>query len=674
MTNKELEFILKMRDEATKKWNEFKGNVEGGLGRIKSTLAPFQGLIASAFSVYAVKNFIQASNEAERSQARLQQALRNAGISGNATRDEMLRYSEVLQKVTIYDDDVITDVQTMLTAMTNLSGRAVQPLTKTVLDLASGLNMDAESAAQLVAKSIEGQDALGRYGISLKDVHSKSEAVSVIISEVAKKFGGFAENEATTTAGKIKQLQVELGNLQEKIGDLLKSVAPAVLPVLKVLIQGFDMALKGIAVMVAASAKTMFSIVSFIAPVIDAVIGVNIKALAEYAKKMADAELDRRINDITEASKKASKGLDGLGKKIGDISASSNSLAGLREQVEKANKAVNDAVIGSKDWFDKTEKLIVAQNKLADAEQRLKNIMSPPALAALDKIVDVLPAKIEKVGTALLLLPSLKPVTMPAIAQEEAIEKFQSDYKTKVLPYLNQVQKGFYLIGMAADNAATREINAVNRARNAYLKASNQKREAELERIDQALQNENLTEEQRAVLRDQRAAVEKKYASEQAAMEEKFNQQKLEAEKKAFRAHKASAIVQSIVDTASAVVEALPNIPLSIIVGSLGAIQTGLIASQPEPEFHQGTGGPVYFDAPPSKEFPLRVRGGETFEVKTEAQQAAASGSFMLVINMNGPVSTPEAFKKIVQDGMRQMGITDVNQYFKNNRAKVTLQ
>ncbi|TAK54384.1 MAG: hypothetical protein EPO24_13205 [Bacteroidetes bacterium] len=246
------------------------------------------------------------------------------------------------------------------------------------------------------------------------------------------------------------------------------------------------------------------------------------------------------------------------------------------------------------------------------------------------------------------------------------------------MPYLQQVQRGFSLIAQAAEQASVREINAINKARAAALKSSKEKQEQELERIDTLLDSETLSEEQKNKLRAERNGLVKKFQIEEDAVREQFDKKEREARYKAFKADKAAKIVQSIIDTASAVVEALPNIPLSIAVGALGAAQTVLIASQPEPQFHHGSGGPVFFNAPPSQNIPILVRGGETFEVTTESEQRRDSlperlyGS-TFIININGPISTPEAFKKIVQDGMRQMGITDVNQYFKNNRAKVML-
>jgi len=53
--------------------------------------------------------------------------------------------------------------------------------------------------------------------------------------------------------------------------------------------------------------------------------------------------------------------------------------------------------------------------------------------------------------------------------------------------------------------------------------------------------------------------------------------------------NKAEAMFQILIDTASAVVASLPNIPLSIFVGALGLAQLTAVASRPIPQFEKGT-------------------------------------------------------------------------------------
>lgn len=69
----------------------------------------------------------------------------------------------------------------------------------------------------------------------------------------------------------------------------------------------------------------------------------------------------------------------------------------------------------------------------------------------------------------------------------------------------------------------------------------------------------------------------------QAAEKEK------EIRRREFNAKKEQARFNIIIDTAQAVVAALPNIPLSILIGALGLAQLSLVNSQKLPEFYKGT-------------------------------------------------------------------------------------
>ncbi len=84
-----------------------------------------------------------------------------------------------------------------------------------------------------------------------------------------------------------------------------------------------------------------------------------------------------------------------------------------------------------------------------------------------------------------------------------------------------------------------------------------------------------------------------KYASANAdqrvIMEQKVTDKYKEEKKKQWAIDKAINISKSIIDTISAVTEALPNLALAIAVGALGAIQTAMIVATPPPVF--GLGG-----------------------------------------------------------------------------------
>jgi hypothetical protein len=87
---------------------------------------------------------------------------------------------------------------------------------------------------------------------------------------------------------------------------------------------------------------------------------------------------------------------------------------------------------------------------------------------------------------------------------------------------------------------------------------------------------------------DDSSALESDKIKQRAALEKRTQAAIAKEKTRQAENDKALAIFQAVVSTARAVAEALPNIPLSIIVGAAGAIQIAAIASQPIPKFEKG--------------------------------------------------------------------------------------
>lgn len=71
-------------------------------------------------------------------------------------------------------------------------------------------------------------------------------------------------------------------------------------------------------------------------------------------------------------------------------------------------------------------------------------------------------------------------------------------------------------------------------------------------------------------------------------LDEQTEKRKRAIQRKEARAAKALALFQIAINTASAIAQALPNIPLAIAVGALGAVQAAIAASTPIPALAQG--------------------------------------------------------------------------------------
>jgi hypothetical protein len=85
------------------------------------------------------------------------------------------------------------------------------------------------------------------------------------------------------------------------------------------------------------------------------------------------------------------------------------------------------------------------------------------------------------------------------------------------------------------------------------------------------------------------AEFDAKMSEAQTAFDAKEKRLKLEA----FKRDRAAQLINATIATAVGVASALPNIPLSILAGTLGAIQIGIISSQPTPTFEKGGQAPL---------------------------------------------------------------------------------
>lgn len=229
---------------------------------MSGVLGSLSAVTAAMAALKFAKDSLADWSKQEKASNRLAQALRNAGVAAMdlaAVQAEMEGFSTSLQKVTAYADETVTEVQALLVAMTGMTGRAVQPLTQAVLDLASGMEIDAVSAAKLVGKTLEGADALSKQGISTKGARSEAEKLDMIVKGVATSWGNFARNELNTLDGKMKHLSNQIGETRESFGQLLSQAITPMLPAIERLADFLGRMLLTAIISVKGKAAEMFS-------------------------------------------------------------------------------------------------------------------------------------------------------------------------------------------------------------------------------------------------------------------------------------------------------------------------------------------------------------------------------------------------------------------------------
>lgn len=160
----------------------------------------------------------------------------------------------------------------------------------------------------------------------------------------------------------------------------------------------------------------------------------------------------------------------------------------------------------------------------------------------------------------------------------KADERAQKERQKNLKKWLQIASQAIGAIGNLVSAVYDGQIDRIEEEQD----ANDEKYEKDVERYEkQAEQGAISEEEAEARKRSAKAATE--------AKNEELEKKKQEIAHKQAVWEKATSIAQAGIATALAITEALPNIPLSILIGALGAIQVATILATPIPSYAEGT-------------------------------------------------------------------------------------
>ena len=212
---KGIDDVKRKSDKAGKSVNRLRVKTEGlrrTLGVVRNNLLLVTFALGGTVAI--MKKAVDAFARQELAEKKLSSAL-------GKTSQELLDQASALQQITTFGDEAVIGVQSLIAAFTD-EEEQIKELTKTALDLASAKGMDLNAAADLVAKSFgSSTNALSRYGIEVTGAAGSTERLNSLTQNTARLFGGQASAEATTYAGKMKQMNNAMGDTAETIGAAL---------------------------------------------------------------------------------------------------------------------------------------------------------------------------------------------------------------------------------------------------------------------------------------------------------------------------------------------------------------------------------------------------------------------------------------------------------------------
>jgi hypothetical protein len=174
-------------------------------------------LPAALFGITAVKAFA----DSEKADLQLQNALKNNPRLAGTSAKSFEELATAIEHKTAADDEAIVSGQAVLANFVK-NGKQLADLTPLMVDYARKTGQDIPTAAKSVGKAFLGNvRALKDLGISYKSTGDKTKDMANITDLIRQKVGGFAEQELTTTGGKLENLKNRFGDLQEVVGGQL---------------------------------------------------------------------------------------------------------------------------------------------------------------------------------------------------------------------------------------------------------------------------------------------------------------------------------------------------------------------------------------------------------------------------------------------------------------------
>jgi hypothetical protein len=724
MSNRQLEFILTMRDEATKVWNAVETRIVAGAKRLGESLFSLQGIMTVFAGFQGLKMVMRNADEATQSLDRLASALKSAGVYSDTLLKQMARYSEGLMKTTVYEHEQIDALQSLIVALTGMTGTAVEPLVKASLDLATALQIDAVSAGRMIIQSVSGRNILAKYGIEIDKNASQHQNLTKVVDQLAKKFGGFAENEAKTATGKIKQMHNQIGEVWEDVGfmanDIVSKLAPAIQAIVKIIGGGIMVAVSALQTFFAGAITAFFELAAGVEIILNK-LGISSSHKMQYDAAIAIRETKKYAKDTMDALNnlfgKTKDGAAGAGAALGQIVGGKEGKKNeMAVRIEELKKEIAELVPASAEWIEKMKEMTKLETILA-------NLTEKGMMAVTGDVKTSLWSKLFWGGAAQDSINATKTEIASFFAGMKGSNKLgvMVDYGTTTDEYydrykdaidsISQMERTTYkndkewelqvvddwlekvkntygvmqseiekATQISTDRKAEIESRAFEKTFNAYadeakkgiglmMQMSSQKYDAELDgietakdaeigRIDAALQNDKLSAEARKKLEKEKADVTQKYDDEARAVK-----------KKQWEADKEGRMLMAVIDTAAAVVKALPNVPLAILAGAMGAAQVAIIASQATPKFKTGTGAggftvPAGYN---NDNFPVLVSSGE--KVRVTPRGGGGDGA-TLVFNFNAPVSDEEFVYQAIVKRLRATGMS-IDRTFRDSNTMV---
>lgn len=133
----------------------------------------------------------------------------------------LLDHASSLQQVTTFGDEAIIQAQSLIAAFIKEEDQ-IKAVSEAALDFAAAKGIKLSAAADLITKTIASStNALTRYGLEVTGAAGSSERAQSAVDALNSAFGGMAKSLAETDIGRLEQMENELGDIKEGLGEFI---------------------------------------------------------------------------------------------------------------------------------------------------------------------------------------------------------------------------------------------------------------------------------------------------------------------------------------------------------------------------------------------------------------------------------------------------------------------
>jgi len=238
-TTSNLKWVLSATDHASKVLANAGKGVDELRHKNELLRKGLEVLSVAGFAAFA-KSSIDAYADANKSQTELEEAYKKFPAIANVNIQAFQKLNDQLQSKKAVDNDALASAEATL-AMFKLTGTQIKTLIPLVADLAQKNGMDLNSAATLVGKAFMGNArALKSVGIEFKSTGNQARDFGTITDLLTRQVGGAGETFRKSAAGGMKEMQLQLSDLQESIGQQLIPALTTVASVIQPVLAGFN--------------------------------------------------------------------------------------------------------------------------------------------------------------------------------------------------------------------------------------------------------------------------------------------------------------------------------------------------------------------------------------------------------------------------------------------------